>query len=62
MRKYAALVVLDLDVTIAYGEKRTLSEIENIIENRVRAALETKAKGIEVEMIRTKLLGLAKNG
>ena len=62
MRKYAIMVVLDLDVTIAYGEKKTRSEIENTTEDRVRTALETKAKGIKVEMIRTKFLSVVENG
>lgn len=61
MRKYAVMVMLDLDVSIAYGEKKSTSEIENTTENRVRAALETKAKGIAIKILRTKLLGLAED-
>lgn len=62
MIKYAVLVTMDLDIELMDDVKP--SEVEKKTENYVRIAIETKGSGGrgvgEIRMLRTKLLGLAK--
>jgi len=57
MRKYAVMVVLDLDISIR--DSTPSSEVERITENIVVVALRQPEKITDIRMLRTKLLGLA---
>jgi len=57
MIKYAVMVVLDLDVEVQAQIKA--QDIERYTEDLVRVELEKTTQGIKIQMIRTKMLGLA---
>lgn len=57
MKKYAVMIVLDLDVEVL--DSTEPREVETVAETRVRTALKVDSKKVKIKMLRTKLLGLA---
>lgn len=56
--KYAAMVIVDVDVVIEHAEVKDIPGIERVIEDKVLLTL-AGGKGITVGTVRAKLLGKA---